>query len=130
MLHKVISGGQTGSDQAGLIAAARFGIATGGWMPRGFETADGPNPRLAERFGLREHTGGYVERTSTNVRDSDGTIRIANLNTGFKVISSPLAGPTQTQAIQPVAKANWMSIITRSRVERLSVLKVIRAAAA
>lgn len=75
--RKVISGGQTGADQAGLIAAARFGIATGGWMPRGFETADGPNPQLAHRFGLREHTGGYAERTAINVRISDGTIRVA-----------------------------------------------------
>jgi len=75
--RKVISGGQTGADQAGLIAACRFGITTGGWMPRGFETADGPNPQLAKKYGLREHRGGYAERTATNVRDSDGTIRIA-----------------------------------------------------
>ena len=76
-LQKVISGGQTGADQAGLIAAARFGIPTGGWMPHGFETSDGPDPQLADRHGLREHSGGYAERTSTNVRDADGTIRIA-----------------------------------------------------
>ena len=39
--EKVISGGQTGADQAGLVAAARFAIPTGGWMPHGFETAEG-----------------------------------------------------------------------------------------
>ena len=76
-IQKVISGGQTGADQAGLIAAARFSISTGGWMPHGFETAEGPNPQLAKRYGLQEHRGGYAERTATNVRDSDGTIRIA-----------------------------------------------------
>jgi len=75
--QKVISGGQTGSDQAGLIAAARFGIATGGWMPHGFETNDGPNPELAQTYGMQEHRGGYKERTGTNVSQSDGTIRIA-----------------------------------------------------
>jgi len=74
---KVVSGGQTGADQAGLIAACRFGMPTSGWMPCGFETSDGPNPQLAEKYGLREHRGGYAERTTTNVRDSDGTIRIA-----------------------------------------------------
>ena len=75
--QKVISGGQTGSDQAGLIAACQFGVPTGGWMPRGFETTDGPNPQLAKKYCLWEHRGGYAERTATNVRDSDGTIRIA-----------------------------------------------------
>lgn len=75
--HKVISGGQTGADQAGLIAAACFGIATGGWMPKGFKTATGPDPHLAAKYGLREHDGDYAERTEANVRDSDGTIHLA-----------------------------------------------------
>jgi predicted NAD-dependent protein-ADP-ribosyltransferase YbiA (DUF1768 family) len=74
--EKVISGGQTGADQSGLIAAARYGIATGGWMPRGFRTLAGPDPELAAQFGLREHPSEeYPERTELNVRISDGTIR-------------------------------------------------------
>ena len=44
---------------------------------RGYPPAEGPNPQLAEQYGLREHTGGYAERTAANVRSSDGTIRIA-----------------------------------------------------
>jgi hypothetical protein len=67
-LQKVISGGQTGTDQADLIAVTRFGIATGGWMPRGFQTADGPNLQLAERYGLREHTGGNVRPQSRTAK--------------------------------------------------------------
>jgi Circularly permutated YpsA SLOG family len=74
---RVISGGQTGADQAGLIVARRFGIPTGGWMPRGWKTATGPDPRLGREFGLREHAGDYAARTAANVRDSDGTIRLA-----------------------------------------------------
>jgi len=74
---KVISGGQTVADQAGLIATRRFGIPTGGWMPNGFETADGPNPQLARKYRLREHRSGNAERTATNWRDSDGTIHLA-----------------------------------------------------
>ena len=46
-------------------------------MPRGWKTATGANPPLAEAFGLREHTGDYADRTAANVRDSDGTIRFA-----------------------------------------------------
>jgi hypothetical protein len=76
---KVVSGGQTGADQAGLFAAARFGIATGGWMPYGFKTLAGLNPELAKRFGLHEHptSEDYPDRTELNVRQSDGTIRFA-----------------------------------------------------
>ena len=74
---RVISGGQTGADQAGLIVARRFGLPTGGWMPHGWKTATGPNPQLGQEFGLREHAGDYAARTAANVRDSDGTIRLA-----------------------------------------------------
>ena len=75
--ERVISGGQTGADQAGLRAAARCGIPTGGWMPAGFATSRGPDPELARRHGLREHAGGYAERTAANVRDADATLRFA-----------------------------------------------------
>jgi hypothetical protein len=75
--QRVISGGQTGADQAGLIAARRFGIPTGGWMPRDFLTTTGPAPDLARKFGLQEHTGGYADRTEANVRLADGTLRFA-----------------------------------------------------
>ena len=77
LLQRIVSGGQTGADQAGLIAARRFGIRTGGWMPKGFLTSSGPAPELAREFGLREHTGGYADRTETNVRLADGTLRFA-----------------------------------------------------
>lgn len=77
MLANVISGGQTGADQAGLRTARRFGIPTSGWMPKGWETSRGPDPELGREFGLQEHPGGYAERTEANVRDSDGTLRFA-----------------------------------------------------
>jgi Circularly permutated YpsA SLOG family len=38
LLKKIISGGQTGADQAGLRTAKRLGIETGGWMPQGWRT--------------------------------------------------------------------------------------------
>ena len=54
MLAKIISGGQTGADQAGWRATRAFGIPTGGSMPRGFLTEDGPRPDFAELFGAVE----------------------------------------------------------------------------
>lgn len=73
-LGKVISGGQTGADQAGLRAARAAEIPTGGFAPRGWLTEDGPAPWLAD-YGLTECPGaGYPTRTAANARDSDGMI--------------------------------------------------------
>jgi hypothetical protein len=78
MLTKVISGGQTGSDIAGVLAAKNFGIETGGTMPRGFLTQAGPKPEYATLFNMVEHSSPkYPPRTIKNVSDSDGTIRLA-----------------------------------------------------
>lgn len=78
MLVQVISGGQTGADLGGLIAARACGLLTGGWMPRGFLTLDGPRPELAAAFGLREHPSpNYPPRTRRNVQQADATIRLA-----------------------------------------------------
>ena len=77
-LVKIISGGQTGADQAGLQVAEAFGIPTGGWAPKGWITSRGPNPNLLrDRFKLQEHPGGYPARTFANAKESDGTIRLA-----------------------------------------------------
>jgi hypothetical protein len=77
MIYKVISGGQTGADQAGLRAARRLGLATGGSIPRGFLTEDGSCPSLRD-FGLVEMaTVMYPPRTFANVRASHGTMRFA-----------------------------------------------------
>lgn len=77
-LRKIISGGQTGADQAGLEAAKSYLLETGGWAPKGWFTEDGPRRGLLKGFGLCEcKKPGYVERTRLNVRDSDATIRFA-----------------------------------------------------
>lgn len=75
---KIISGGQTGADRAGLDAALAVGLETGGWMPKGFLAQDGLHPEFAEKYGIREHTSSqYPPRTACNVKDADATIRIA-----------------------------------------------------
>jgi hypothetical protein len=71
-LTKIISGGQTGADQAALDAAIDLGIDHGGWISGGRLTDAGPLP---EKYQLAEMpTDGYPERNEQNVRDSDGTV--------------------------------------------------------
>jgi hypothetical protein len=70
----ILSGGQTGVDQAALRAARAAGIPTGGWAAKGWLTEDGPAPWL-EGWGLKESArAGYPARTGLNVRQSDVTL--------------------------------------------------------
>lgn len=74
-LMKVISGGQTGADQAGLRAAKALGYMTGGWVPRGWRTDDGPAPWLGTEYGCcTDESNSYRPRTRRNVYHSTGTI--------------------------------------------------------
>ena len=78
MLIKVISGGQTGADQAGLAAAKKFSIPTGGFAPKGYQTSQGKNRTLLQKvYDLTESKGGYKQRTWENAKIADGTIRLA-----------------------------------------------------
>lgn len=78
VLEKIISGGQTGADRAGISVAKDLGYQTGGWMPKGFLAQDGCWPEFAEEFGMQEHSSPkYPPRTALNVKESDGTVRIA-----------------------------------------------------
>ena len=78
MLKKVISGGQTGVDIAGLEAAKEAGFQTGGYMPRGFLTEDGKKPVYAKEFEVMATSSpDYPDRTRLNIRNSDATLQIA-----------------------------------------------------
>lgn len=75
---KIISGGQNGADQAGLRAAKACGFETGGWLPFGCKTLDGPRPDLLMEFNMNEHSSSsYPVRTEANVKNSCGTLRFA-----------------------------------------------------
>jgi hypothetical protein len=80
-IDKIVSGGQTGVDQAGLDAAMAAGIPTGGWVPRGRRCETG---RIPDRYrGLVESTSdSYPARTRANVADSDGTLLITRRTLG------------------------------------------------
>lgn len=75
-LHRIISGGQTGADQGGLMAAWRHGVETGGQAPLSYKTQDGYTPIL-ESLGLTQGSD-YSGRTRANIDEADGTVIIAH----------------------------------------------------
>ena len=80
-VSKIISGGQTGSDIAGLRWAKKNGKATGGFIPKGFKTEDGPRPQYREKYGMLQTTSdGYASRTRLNIEHSDGTLIFGDPN--------------------------------------------------
>jgi len=85
MIKKIISGGQTGADQAALDAAIKYNFPHGGWIPKDRKTEDG---MLPDEYKLKEmSTGSYPRRTEQNIIDSDGTVIISHgkLTVGSKL---------------------------------------------
>lgn len=130
-LRKVISGGQSGADIAGLEVAKKFGLETGGIMPFGFKTLDGCRPEYKGMYCLTTHkSSSYVPRTRANVRDSDGTIRLAfNLESRGEIctlkaikdygkpwIDVDFSSNSAKQTIEPVVE--WLY---RNEIEILNV---------
>ena len=69
---KIVSGGQTGVDRAGLDAALERGLPIGGYIPKGARAEDGRVPR---KYGLTEtKSSDYFARTVKNVEASDATL--------------------------------------------------------
>jgi len=88
---KIVSGGQTGADQAALNWAIKHGLPHGGWCPKGRWAEDGP---IGERYRLQETpSSNPAQRTEWNVRDSDGTaiFSLASTLSGGSRLTAKLA---------------------------------------
>jgi hypothetical protein len=72
MIRKVVSGGQTGVDRAGLDAAVNAGFQIGGYCPHGRRAEDGSIPEKFSMIEMAEPE--YRFRTEKNVIESDGTL--------------------------------------------------------
>ncbi|MGD9152179.1 MAG: putative molybdenum carrier protein [Gammaproteobacteria bacterium] len=96
-ITKIISGGQTGVDQAALDIAIKFNIPHGGWCPKGRIAELGTT--IPKKYLLREtKTSEYSERTKLNVKDSDGTLIL--------VATLPIKNSSGTMLTVKEAKAN------------------------
>lgn len=73
MITGIISGGQTGVDQAALEVATELGIPTGGWCPKG--GLDENSKPIPKKYHLQETESAKPDiRTVLNILDSDGTL--------------------------------------------------------
>jgi hypothetical protein len=120
-LSKVISGGQTGADRAGLEVARRLGYKTGGTVPKGYRTSTGPDPAL-KRFAVVEHPSDrYPPRTIKNVCDSDATVWFgAEQTPGGKLTIGAARRMAKPLLINPTA-GELRAWIIENRVEILNV---------
>ena len=99
-ITKIVSGGQTGADRAGLDFALAHNIPHGGWIPKGRKTEEGP---LSDKYQLQEMpTGSYQIRTEKNVLDSDGTLIVSHGNLS--------GGSAMTRELVKKHKKPWLHI--------------------
>jgi hypothetical protein len=70
----IISGGQTGADRGGLLAAHDLGIPRGGMAPAGWRAEDGVIPEWFRTGMWQSGATGYRVRTRANVEASSGTL--------------------------------------------------------
>lgn len=70
----IVSGGQTGADQAGLFAGRELGLMTAGYAPEGWRTEVGPTPWLADYNLVESDSADYKVRTRMNVQLADATV--------------------------------------------------------
>jgi len=113
---KIISGGQSGADIAGLMAAKRCGLETGGFAANGFETETGRRPDYAKMYNLIDKHYNYPQRTVENVKSSDATIVFAanisssgtrlTINTCIKFDKKYLVNPTVDEVVAFIQKNN------------------------
>lgn len=115
MLKKIISGGQTGADRAGLDTAIAKGIPHGGWIPKGRKTEDG---LLPDKYNLSEMTStSYPKRTEKNILDSDGTLIISH---GKITGGSSLTRKLAKQHEKPWIHLNMNDLSIKEAAEQLS----------
>ena len=128
MIRKIISGGQSGADIGGLIAAKSSGLLYGGYMPKGCLTENGPKPEYKIEYNIEESwSPQYHIRTNQNVWASDGTIRFANDFTTkgeictFKAIKLHKKPYIDVDIWEPISIEEVITWIQANKIEVLNV---------
>jgi hypothetical protein len=121
MLRKVVTGGQTGAEQAAWASARRAGIETGGYMPRGFLTDAGPAPRVGALYGAVEFPMDDARRIRANLRRADGLFWLGDAGSADArdAFAACVEQSTAYRAInlgvtQPSEMSSWLGVFETS----------------
>lgn len=113
---KIVSGGQTGADRAGLDVAINHRIPHGGWCPRGRWAEDGP---LDPRYKLLEtEARRVIVRTRQNVIDSDATLVFA--------FGPPVGGSRATLSFASQCKRPYLHVDLNDRDDCANARRISR----
>lgn len=120
MIKKIISGGQTGADMGGLLAAKELGLETGGTAPRNYNTEEGRNWKLKTIYGLIAK-GTYPARTYDNVSDSDATVIFGRITSQGSRLTLRYCNSLHKPFIHNPGVIAFYRFITDNKVEVLNV---------
>ena len=114
---RIISGGQTGADQGGLLAARALRLTSGGTAPTGWMTETGSEESLLKGFGLIEcPEPGYDARTRQNVLDADGTLLLGSYAAGGSALTVKIA----TDAGKPFFHVPFPTSLDAEGIDKVS----------
>jgi hypothetical protein len=106
------------------------GIETGGWMPKGFLTEEGPQRYFADLYNAVEMpTPWYPARTEQNVRYSDGTLWFGSTDTpgakttleACKRFNRPVMLITPSEVVLPSDVFQWLR--QNPQIKRLNIAR-------
>ena len=120
MVKKIISGGQTGADRAGLDYAINNWLDHGGWCPKNRRAEDGA---IDPRYQLQEtEDDDYNERTELNVKGSDATVIFtkAKLGAGSNLTKRLAEGHGKPWLIVKIQNPKTAANLLRRFLERHS----------
>jgi len=120
MLHKIISGGQTGADMGGLKAALELGLETGGTAPKGYNTEEGRRLILKTKYGLVAQ-GTYAERTYHNVNSSNATVIFGNITSQGTRLTFRYCNELHKPVLVNPPTVNFLRFLERHQVEVLNI---------
>lgn len=139
-VKKIISGGQTGVDMAGLDAAIELGIKTGGTAAAKFQQSTKGdvkvfNKELSTKYGLTEgkitkrqgkfgtYDDVYYQRTLDNAQEADGTIWFGDEKSagGRLTLGSDAQSGKPQPLINPKSKEEIQQWLYDNKIKTLNV---------
>jgi len=134
VLTKIISGGQTGADIAGVDAAIELGLSYGGMLPKNRKCENGRVPESYTEF-KESSSSSYLIRTERNVKQADGTViftfgRLSGGSDSTRVFAQRLGVPLLVIDLAPPAgfeMEQQMPEVLRLFIERFDI-KVLNVA--